>query len=372
MNVILSVEALAPALSGIGRYTWELASRLPEHREVDEVRYFRNRQWCQDPAVLLEPPPPPSFSRWLARRLRPPLNLRKALVGWQCRGKLFHGPNYFLPSCADIGVATVHDLSVFRFPETHPVERVRHFEQEFTASMARATHLITDSAATRQEVIDFLAWPAEKITAVPLGVSTRFSPRADDDLRLALNKYGLQPGAYALCVSTLEPRKNIDKLLQAYQCLPPALRKRYPLVVVGGKGWRSDALHAEIERLAAQGWLHYLGFVPEADLPLLYAGARAFVYPSSYEGFGLPVLEAMASGIPVVTSNCSSLPEVTQGAALLVEPNDIDALTNCIARSLCDEMWRSTAIDLGLCTAGEYSWDRCVEQTVRVYQSVIC
>lgn len=120
--------------------------------------------------------------------------------------------------------------------------------------------------------------------------------------------------------------------------------------------------------MAAQGWLRYLGFVPEADLPALYAGAHAFVYPSIYEGFGLPVLEAMASGVPVVASMFTSLPEVTQGAALLVDPDDIDALTQGIFNSMYDEPWRETACKAGLAIAQSYTWSRCVDQTVDVYK----
>lgn len=236
--------------------------------------------------------------------------------------------------------------------------------------MDRVSHLITDSEATRREVIDFLAWPEEKITAVPLGVAPQFAPSSAAALAPCLARHGLEFKRYALCVSTLEPRKKIANLLQAYECLPAVVRSQYPLVLVGGKGWLSDALHATIERLAAQGWLRYLGFVPEADLPALYAGAQAFVYPSIYEGFGLPVLEAMASGVPVVTSLFTSLPEVTQGAARLVDPDDIDALTLGIHASLCDEAWRAIAVETGLAKAGNFTWSRCVDQTIDVYQQV--
>jgi alpha-1,3-rhamnosyl/mannosyltransferase len=220
-------------------------------------------------------------------------------------------------------------------------------------------------------VIDFLAWPAERITAVPLGVSSIFTPRSGVEAGSCLGSYGLASGAYALCVSTVEPRKRIGNLLKAYQALSLRLREQYPLVLVGTTGWLSEELHEEVDRLLRQGWLRYLEFVPETDLPLLYAGARAFVYPSSYEGFGLPVLEAMASGVPVITSNCSTMPEVTQGAALLVESADIDALAAGIKKGLYDDIWRLEAISRGLAVARSYSWDNCVEQTVRIYKRLV-
>lgn len=374
MKSILSVEALAPNLTGIGRYTWELAKRLPLRTQLQDVRFYRGGNWINEPASLLQTPavvPSQKKTKRSFLKFRQP----RWLLDWQtsaiCRDRVFHGPNFFLPACTEVGVATVHDLSVFKYPETHPLERIRHFEREFQASMKRASHLITDSEATRREVIDFLAWPAEKITAVPLGVSADFTPASDTSLSPCLIKHGLLFKGYALCVSTLEPRKKIANLLQAYECLPIELRNQYPLVLIGGAGWLSDELHATIDRLAAQGWLRYLGYVPEADLPALYAGAQAFVYPSIYEGFGLPVLEAMASGVPVVTSIFTSLPEVTQGAAWLVDPDDIDALAQGIHASLCDEAWRTTACETGLAKAQNFTWDRCVEQTIDVYRQVM-
>lgn len=372
MSVVLSVEALAPALTGIGRYAWELASRLPQQLGSGKVRYYRQGNWVKDPGLLLQAAAiAPTLHRKKSRlRIKTPRWLKDRMLKWDCRGQVFHGPNYFLPPCADMGVATVHDLSVFKFPETHPAERIRQFERDFTCSMSRAAHLITDSEATRQEVMSFLAWPPEKITAVALGVSPKFTPVSTGDLAPCLRKYGLTPGGYALCVSTLEPRKKIGNLLQAYQCLPRRLREQYPLILVGSAGWLSEELHQEIDRLSLQGWLRYLGFVPEADLPALYAGARTFVYPSIYEGFGLPVLEAMASGVPVVAADRSSLPEVTKGAALLVDPDDIDALAASINKSLCDDAWHSTARNTGLEVAQGFTWDCCVEQTIQVYQRI--
>lgn len=373
LKLVLSVEALSPHLTGIGRYTWELAQRLPMHSQLQDVRFYRGGRWIDQPASLLQEAPvaAPAKARKSFFRIKQPRWLRDWQTTARCRDRVFHGPNFFLPACAEAGVATVHDLSVFKYPETHPIERIRHFEREFKDSMARASHLVTDSEATRREVIEFLAWPEDKITAVPLGVSPQFAPASAAALAPCLAKHGLTFKRYALCVSTLEPRKKIANLLQAYECLPLQLRNQYPLVLVGGAGWLSEALHERIDRLAAQGWLRYLGFVPEADLPALYAGAHAFVYPSIYEGFGLPVLEAMASGVPVVTSIFTSLPEVTQGAALLVDPDDIDALTSAIQTSLSDEAWRATACETGLATARNFTWSRCVDRTIDVYRQAI-
>ena len=364
MKLVLSVEALSPQLSGIGRYTWELASRLPVNADVESIKFYRNNDWLQDIAPLLLTEKTSSRRGWphlVPKWLRQP-RLRL--------GEIFHGPNYFLPAFVENGVATVHDLSVFRYPETHPPKRLSHFEREFAQSLKRAAHLITDTETVRQEVIEFCQWPANKISAVPLGVSPVFAPRSPASIAAVLAGYSLAPDAYTLCVSTIEPRKKIDRLLAAYASLPETVRRHYPLVLIGGQGWQSDALHDEIERARQQGWLHYLGYVSEAEMAAVYAGARAFIFPSIYEGFGLPVIEAMASGVPVVTSNCSCLPEISKGAALLVDPGDVDALCAAIRKSLDDAPWRATAIAAGLRVSSELTWECCVQRTVDVYAKV--
>jgi alpha-1,3-rhamnosyl/mannosyltransferase len=286
------------------------------------------------------------------------------------RTTLVHGPNYFLPEGVEQGVITVHDLSVFRYPETHPVERIRDFERRFERSLRQAAHVITDTETVRGELIDTFGIAPESVTAVLLGVDAAFRPSAAAELEGPLRTWGLEPSRYALCVSTLEPRKKIGELLQAWRALPPSVRDGLPLVLAGGKGWRNDALRAEIDRAVAEGWLVQLGFVEEERLPALYAGARLFIYPSIYEGFGLPPLEAMASGVPVIVANRSCLPEVCGDAALYVDPDDVGPFAEAIERALLDETWRGAAVERGLARAAELSWTRCIEGTVGVYRKV--
>jgi alpha-1,3-rhamnosyl/mannosyltransferase len=173
-----------------------------------------------------------------------------------------------------------------------------------------------------------------------------------------------------LAVSTLEPRKNLPRLLMAYARLPEALRARHPLALVGAKGWLNAELEQHLAPLERTGQLRRLGYVSQEDLPALYAGAHAFAYPSLYEGFGLPLLEAMASGAPALSSRCSSLPEVAGAAALLIDPEDLDALTAGLERLLDDAPWRVQARARGLEQARRFSWERCVEDTVAVYRGL--
>ncbi len=365
LKLIFAVDALSPALSGIGRYTWELTQRLAQSQLFSSIRYYRNEQWIKAPSALIDQN---------TTHKKPLIHLPRWIKTWywprSCRDRIFHTPNYLLPRYAENGVITVHDLSVFKFPETHPAARLRQFEKSFQQSLDIAAHLITDSEATRQEVMAYFGWPSDRISAIHLGVAAVYAPRTAAQLAPRLQRYGLSAGGYALCVSTIEPRKRIDRLLLAYARLPKDLRAAYSLVIIGGRGWQSEALHDQMEMAQQAGWLHYLGFVDEADLPALYAGARLFIYPSIYEGFGLPVAEAMASGVPVIASNRSTLPEISAGAALLIDPDDHDAFVTAIESALLDESWRQTHIAAGLNVAAGYSWDTCFQKTCGVYRVV--
>lgn len=360
MQVTLCVDALEPNSGGIGRYTWELCKGLSARDDV-ATQYFARNRLIRAPAKLLAGEMPP-------RRLP---GLRK-LGGWwdgpALRKGLVHAPNYFLPPFADKGVITVHDLSAFRFPQTHPAERVRAFEQKFTGSIERANLIITDTETVRSELIEDFGVAPDKVTAIHLGVDSRFGPQEVEAIREQLAPYNLQPKGYGLCVSTLEPRKKITELLTAWRSLAVGLRTRYPLALAGGSGWLNESLREQIQRGAAEGWLRPLGFVAETDLPALYAGAALFIYPSTYEGFGLPPLEAMASGIPVIVASRSCLPEVCGEAAAYVDPDDSELLLATISRGLTDEAWQSAASQLGLERAAGFTWGRCVDRTVAAYR----
>jgi len=376
VNVILSVEPVRFPLTGIGRYTYELASRLQQAPSVS-VRYFSNIRFLEslptaadqsDSAYGLKRLVQKSTVALEAYRLLMPLLRRQALKG--NGDALYHGPNFFLPPYAGPSIATFHDLSPFTWMECHAPQRVRYWQKEMRKTLDRASALITDSEYTRHELAGYFGWPIERIHAVPLASSAEFCVRHYEDLRLPLARYGLAPGNYSLFVGTIEPRKNIDTLLAAYGRLPVAIRSRWPLILTGYEGWRNEQIRQRIEQAEAEGWARYLGFVPASDLPLLFSGARLFTFPSLYEGFGLPVLEAMSSGVPVVCSNSSSLPEVAGKAALMSEPLDVETLTDNLRRGLEDEHWRSSAIDKGLSHSAMFSWQRCASETIAVYKTV--
>ncbi|HKY56060.1 MAG TPA: glycosyltransferase family 1 protein [Anaerolineales bacterium] len=365
MRITLVVDAISPQLTGIGRYAFELSERLPYH--IQDVNYFNSGRWIPDPRQLLSEG---NNQERKAVRLRFPKAIRSKFNRHKMRSRLVHAPNYFLPEEASDGIITVHDLSVLHYPETHPIERVNHFERLFLSSLNRASHVITDTETVRKELILNFGIPHDKITAIALGLDPAFRPRSVAELSIKLNEIGLSPNTYGLCVSTFEPRKNIHQLIQAWRMLPPALRSTYKLVLAGGEGWLNESLHDVIRAYENEGWLKHLGFVSKEALPSLYAGATVFVYPSSYEGFGLPPVEAMASGIPTIVANRSCLPEVCGDAPMFVDPNNLQGFSLAIEQSLTDQQWRASATVQGLSQAHQYDWDRCVNETILVYDKV--
>jgi len=293
---------------------------------------------------------------------------------WKLKGHedaVFHGPQFYLPAFGGRRVVTIHDLSVYSWAHCHPPGRVKMMQAEIGRSVQCADMVLTDSEFTRQEVAAFFSLPLDRLRAVPLGSSDGFFPRGEPKLAPVLTRLGLKADRYCLYAGTIEPRKNIDTLLDAYERLHYETRKRWPLVLCGYQGWQSERLHARIEKYGSQGWVRYLGYVSGDDLPYVFAGARLFAFPSLYEGFGLPVLEAMASGVPVVCSDSSSLPEVAGGAAAMCAPQDTDALTALLARGLEDDSWRAHARKQGLLRAAQFSWRSCAEMTGAAYRAVL-
>lgn len=390
MKLIIAVDAIFPPLTGIGRYALELVRGLQdvqEQGELGQIRYFSHGAWVDAPAPGLlqqqasgvEPPQPapsPGLTAWVRTRLarnRHVVSLYATFTQpwfkWRLRGYadyLFHAPNFILPPFAGRSIATIHDLSTVLYPQFHPAARIALMDRMLPQTLQRASHLITVSETVREEIIRHYQWPRERITATPLGVSPAYRPMAELHTRPVLQRHGLEHGAYILCVATLEPRKNIERLIEAFSRLPPMLRQRYPLVLAGAQGWGCETLHDLIRKCG----IRYLRYLPEHELPVLYAGAWLFAFPSIYEGFGLPVLEAMASGVPVLTSNCSSMPEVSAGAGLLVDPLDTDAIRDGLVRGLEDGPWRATAIERGLTRAGQLTWGSCVGRTLDLYRSL--
>lgn len=361
MRIGLTIDALAAERTGIGRYTWELCRGLQGHPAISDLSFIDNQRLF------------PVVEDFFNVQKRKGLNRSKSWRAW-CfnryqRKRLIHATNYFLPEGVEGGIVTIHDLSVFLHPDSHPPERIRAFETGFPSSLARSSHIITDSDYIRNQLISLMGVAEEKISAVSLGVAEAFRPIPKEELQLILRPLlGDAADGYILAVSTFEPRKRIQMAIQAHAQLCDSGRTRLPLVLAGASGWCNDELRELIVREEGKGRLCMLGHVSENILPHLYAGSRLFVYLSIYEGFGLPPLEAMRCGIPTLVANRSCLPEVTGGAAMLTDPDDVDRISVDMERALYDNEWRSIAVAAGLDVARGYTWSKCIDQTVSVYE----
>lgn len=383
LKVILNTESVRFPLTGIGRYTYELAAALQNVPVIESLRFFSSGRFQAGFPKVEDVQGGPSnavqlglLKHWVQKSSHA-MEAYRLIAGFLrsdgLKGNedfIYHGPNFFLPKFSGPCVATFHDLSPFTWSHCHEKSKVRYMQKELRNTLKRADRLITDSEFTRLELADFSGIPLDRIDAVQLAAGPEFYPRSADNLQSCMNQYGLSYQEYTLFVGTIEPRKNIVTLLEAYNGLPSAVRQRWPLVLTGYQGWNSADIHARIQRAEQQGWCKYLGYLPAMDLPYIFAGARLFAFPSHYEGFGLPVLEALSSGVPVVCSDSSSLPEVAGGAALLHPAEDVDLLRQYILQGLEDEQWRIQAIADGVAHSARFSWERCAAETMTVYKKL--
>jgi glycosyltransferase involved in cell wall biosynthesis len=278
---------------------------------------------------------------------------------------LMHGPVFVGPLLTHCPfVITIHDLSFIRFPALFRPTKRMYLTAMTRLSARRARRLIAVSAHAAGESTRLLGVPRDRVDVVYHGVDPIFHPLPDDDVAAFRRQKGL-PERFVLFVGTLEPRKNLVRLVEAFA----RIRHRdVALVLVGGKGWLYDELFARVEALGLDHDVLFPGYVARDALPLWYNAATAFAYPSLYEGFGLPVLEAQACGTPVLTSNASSLPEAAGDGALMVDPYDVLALTAGLDRLLTDGTLRQELRERGLAHAGRFSWSRTAQETACVYR----
>src|SRR5262247_186903 len=277
------------------------------------------------------------------------------------------------PFCRIPVVVTIHDLAFERMPETFT--RRGSFQLKLTVrrTAKKAARIATVSEYSRQDLLSVYKLPPEKVVVTYNGVESHFTPRPDlpNESQEIRSRYGISRD-FLLAVGSLQPRKNLIRLIRAYAKLRGERADFAPqLVIVGRRLWLTHEIFDEVKRSRWAGDVILTGYVADEDLPALYRAARAFVYPSLFEGFGLPPLEAMACGTPVVTSDVSSLPEVTGAAALLVDPLDVDALADAIRRLWTDEDLRRDLRARGLSRVRRYTWDATARLTLEVYAAAM-
>ena len=383
--------------AGIGRYTRGLVQALSElDRENEYVLFATVRSQVASPKSQV-PKPKPQFAnlpscqfsnlpicqfanfhyrpipvspRLMAifwHRLRIPLPV-EAFIG---PVDVFHSPDFVLPpQRRGARLLTVHDLTFMRYPEGATPELRRYLNAVVPRSVRRADLVLADSESTKRDLAELLDVPPEKVRVVYAGVEPRFRPSFDDELlRQVARRYDLDP-PFILTVGTLEPRKNLQRLFAAYALLRQRMHFAPRLVVVGATGWLTGCIFAALEESGIKEHVQFTGYVADEDLPAVYNLACLFVFPSLYEGFGLPPLEAMACGAPVACSHAPSLPEVVGDAALTFEPTDVEAMADAMLRLLTDSEMRADLIVRGRDRATHFTWTAAATNLLAAYREV--
>ena len=354
--------------SGTGRYTVELARRLAAREDVDlRLVWPRAPQESAPPFGMGDETLTRRASRALPRLLYDQIGIRREARQWAA--DLVHFPANIGP-IATMGnaVLTIHDLSFYRDPSWFKMSRAIYYRTAVGQSAHSAARIIADSRATADDVHAYLGIPNQRIDVAPLGVDEHFARANDEAVAQVIERYKL-PAPFFLFVGTIEPRKNVARLVRAWDKVARDLD--HGLVIAGRDGWKTGEGNAAMAGVSQPERLRRLGFVAYEDLPALYSAAAAFVWPSLWEGFGLPPLEAMACGCPVVTSNVSSLPEVCGDAALLIDPQNEAALVQAMLRVVRDEKLRAQLVEAGAARAAMFTWDRTAEATVGAYRAAL-
>ncbi len=374
MKIAIDAILLLSPLTGVGNYAYQIAKTLRKTDNVHEYTYFYG---FYSPNLISPEESPDSFYRIKETVRKIPFlgmlarNLKDLANYFSSRSfDLYFEPNFIpLKIPAKHIVVTVPDFSFARFPEWHPQDKVRYFKKHFWKKIKKADRIIVISNFIREEAIHLFGFPEDQLTAIHLGFDPdNFKVYAPQEVLAIKKKYHL-PENFILFVGSIEPRKNLRNLLRAYVDLEEPIRKEFKLVLVGFKGWENQEIMSLLRKLKSD--VLYLGYVPDNELGKFYNLASLFVYPSFYEGFGLPPLEAMACGCPVVVSKVASLPEVCGEAVFYIDPNDTGSIAQGMNRVLNDETFRKSLTKKGLERSKLFSWEKCAREHLKVFEEIV-
>lgn len=395
MKLILNSTSLIPPLSGIGRYTYNLLTCLLDplqfdRSEIEKIQAFTPLSFYEQEglqqllSVLDGEPSEDKYSRSL-NRLKHIKNvlkcipvggaLRRSLQQYllrnklaRCKGSIYWEPNYILERFDGVSIPTIYDLSHIRHPMFHPLERRRWLDDNLPKTLELATEIITISEFSKCEIIENFSVKHDDISVVPPAVSNDFRQKYSSVEVDAVRQHYQLPACYILSVGTLEPRKNLAGLLSAFESLPDSFKASYPLVVVGCSGWLSEDIEQLMRPMLQKKQVVRLGYVPQHHLPVLFSAASLFVYISYYEGYGMPIAEAMCSGVPVITSNLSSMPEVAAGCATLVSPSNKEQIAQEIQELMENSSKRRDQIKRAKKKSDGYRWEDSAQTLVKLFQ----
>ncbi len=372
MKIAIDVTRAIIETAGIGRYTYEITQSLLDQAKTDEFLIYSThfRSSAEKKKKFL------SFARKNVKLKRLPVPGRVKEIAWawpvDLLGKFLEGSEVlFAPSFFEAGlgfkirqVVTIHDMTTFLFPTQRGPKLSRFLSDRTVKVCQKAEKIICVSQSTKKDLLEHTIISKDKPEVIYPGL--KIFPESNKKL-----PRNLEPGKYILSVGTIEPRKNLIGLFKAYSMLEPTFRQKFPLVIAGGKGWNDEKIYSEIKALGLENEIIFTGFVSDSVLAQLYENCAIFAYVSLYEGFGLPILEALSFGCPVITSNVSSMPEVSGEAALLVEPTDSKEIAAAMKRLLTDEDLQKTLSKKALIQAGKFSWQGAAIDTLDVLRKAV-
>ena len=367
-KILIDSISLLSSLTGIGRYTYEISKRIKDNNSFDAFFYYGYFS-----KTLLSPYKKSDiknlkfliFKNQFAKKI-----VRKILIAsnkiFSKEVDLYWQPN-FIPNTnikAKKIITSVHDFSFILYKDFHPKERIEYFEKYFFKNIVKSDLIITGSNFTKQEILKRLNFDEEQVKVIYHGIdNSLFKIYNDIELTFEL------PKKFILSVGSIEPRKNLIGLLKAYNRLPIHIKNEYHLVLAGFKGWNNKEIMDLINK--NKKYIHYLGYISDIELAKVYNLASLFVYPSFYEGFGLPPLEAMACGTPVITSNVSSLPEVGGDAVVYCNPYDVDDIRDKIELVINNENLQKEMIQKGLKRVKQFTWEKSAEKHLKVFEEAL-
>jgi len=395
LNVVLGGAPLLGRLTGIGRYTYELARALVASQIVDDLKLWgdlsfldtgmlkRDDPTGDDPTGLTDKKiRERSSSLAVSARAFASRSYYASMVYQYVSGAmaerrlrpladshLYHSPNFIMPHFAGARVITIHDLSTIRFPQFHRKQMVVLCEGGIHSAVEGKAHVITDSFHVRDELVNDFGVESSRVSTVHLAPDPRCRPRHESECRHALDALGLSHKAFFLSVGTIEPRKNLLRVFEAFRAGRRASHFDWPLIVVGASGWKSSREHEMLDELIKDGLALYLDYVTDDTLLTLYASAGALVFPSLYEGFGLPALEAAACGCPVITSERSAMAEFAPEQTLFVNPEDVSSISGAL-KAIPFNTEFGSGFDAGTHAAAR-TWVDVARETSEVYQAAL-
>lgn len=371
MRIGLSLTTLEPRISegkvdGIGMYTKNLYETFMRRNEHITPFSFPNTKEKLTPAFpngrLLNYSYSLSTLGSLLLRQSMQKNLKTSI-------DVFHATDHMIPRIDDIPlIATIHDAIMFQHPEWHSFRFGKFKKWIRKHSFRWPDRYITISKAMVAEIVEFGNIDPEKIDVIYHGIAPEWFIEATDEHKAEMHKKYHLPTQFILFASTLQEKKNLPRLVEAYLQLPSDLQKEYPLIIIGRTGWGNEASTAAVDKIVSQKKGQWLNYIPYEDLRIIFQCASLYVHPSLHEGFGLTILEAFASKTPVITSRVAALPEIAGDAAILIDPLSITEITSAIQYVLLNPLSQKKYIQKGIERAKQFSWDKCAEETIKVYQ----